>query len=286
MLFKGLQLKKKKPIAREFQRTRQNQWASSGTSNAAVPSEVICFEYREQNKCKFTDGKCRFKHTGRSGNVCTDSTYTKTGKCSAFTKCTDCHPWVESKFGKLTDAKFEDSAAGTGGSLKRAVIAVVGHSFSAAPTNITRAADWEGDADWEEGDTESDDGEVDFDMTVPVIADGHVPLGTAVLAPISEVLGEHRSNRGERRPDLLMEAAIQMQLRDVPLDEMDAALIDSDLSLDRSLTDSPDEGAPSYVTVFPPKSDPCWRSPAPRRNFQGALPGAGCVHVDVALILL
>jgi len=244
----------KKPIAREFQRTRQNQWASSGTSNAAVPSEVICFEYREQNKCKFTDGKCRFKHTGRSGNVCTDSTYTKTGKCSAFTKCTDCHPWVESKFGKLADAKFEDSAAGTGGSLKRAVIAVVGHSFSAAPMNITRTADWEGDADWEEGDTESDDGEVDFDMTVPVIADGHVPLGTAVLAPISEVLGEHRSNRGERRPDLLMEAAIQMQLRDVPLDEMDAALIDSDLSLDRSLTDSPDEGAPPETDTEPGSS--------------------------------
>lgn len=220
----------KKAAVRDFQRSRQSQWSNQGTSHAAVPSEVMCFDYREHNKCKFTDGKCRFKHTGRSGNVCTDAGYAATGKCSAFAKCPSCHPWVESKFGKLADAKFEDTAGGSGGSLKRAVIAVVGHSFSATPGNATRGVDCDEDADWRDGETESDNDDIDFDMTTTLAAPG-------------EVLGEYRSTRGQRRPDHIMEAAIRLQVKDVVPEEMDAALNDSDLSMDRSLTDSPEEGA-------------------------------------------
>jgi len=129
-------------------------------------SNTMCFNYRESNKC--SSDKCKqsgFKHTGRSGNKCSDESYLKTGLCSKFRECSDSHPWDYAKFGSLEDLKANLEGANGNGpqrARKRAVEAAIGKSFSAQmPCNWMQTPQLQQvniHADIDEGDT-------DFDLT-------------------------------------------------------------------------------------------------------------------------
>ena len=253
--------KARRPYDPDFKRRREAALVAAGMP----PEETICFTYRENNKCAGgqptstgTPRQCPHMHTGRTGKVCSDGSYTKTGLCEKFRDCKDCHPWDEKKFGpvaKLKDA-LKGSSQGSAVAQKRALQASTGQSFSAMPwhgedqpTNTTSGLSLR------YLESLSDD-EMDFDLSEPASEDvamemGELGAGSDVGAggeePEECELEPHmRTNRGKCPRDKMMEHVLDMQMEEVPATEEHAAIYDSDLENDASGTPSSD-GARSLM---------------------------------------
>lgn len=107
---------------------------AAAAATGQTTSEIICFLYREMGKCPRKDlGKCKFNHTGRSGQLCKDKGYTETGVCSKYKECVDCHKWDQIKHGSLEEriAKAKASANGSAEAEKRFLKASAGVAFAA-----------------------------------------------------------------------------------------------------------------------------------------------------------
>jgi hypothetical protein len=290
-----------------------------GSMAGVPPGQIICFIYRETNKCDpRADGtECHFMHTGRTGNVCKDAEYVKSGLCSKFRDCKSCHPWDVAKFGPLSALKFEGiSGQGTKEARKQAVQASVGHSFAGMPLNTTQSASIN-DAQamaWQTHLAQAysviaydpEDGHADFGRTaqepmdmgeltiveetvdvdqVAVYYDAAVSYPGAPMACHADECGDSnirpcigivravavpgvvnsssddtddsteevsdepmmtnppliasdRPNRGVQPQDHFIDEQLELQMRGTPANEIDAAMFDSDLSQDQSLTDS------------------------------------------------
>jgi hypothetical protein len=68
------------------------------------PSKLICLVHRELGKCsRQGTNTCQYNHGMRSGKLCSDAEYKKTGICSDFRACTNSHPWDDKVFGPVAN---------------------------------------------------------------------------------------------------------------------------------------------------------------------------------------
>ncbi len=74
----------------------------SSSAGSFDPSKIICLVHRELSKCsRNTAGTCLYSHSLRSGRLCTDPEYIKTGICAQFKTCFDTHPWDSKTHGAI-----------------------------------------------------------------------------------------------------------------------------------------------------------------------------------------
>ena len=114
----AMDLADSKPSSNAAQRNKsssQSQGAHAAAPGKPLfePGKMICLVHRENAKCsRHTAGTCRFNHKMRSGKLCTDKEYCKSGICSKFKECLDTHPWDPAVFGPISAVPIAVKGAG------------------------------------------------------------------------------------------------------------------------------------------------------------------------------